>query len=1145
MKSLVLTLAISLAFAFGGVAQSLHYDFEDGTLQGWTTLDGDGDGHCWEPSIGGMGHNSNGMVMAYSKDYATGEPLTPNEYLVSPRLVLSEDGPVIRFYVCALDEIYRAEHFGVSISTTVNNDPLAFTLLSQWTIAAKDAGNRQGNWYNYTVDLSAYTGQEVYVAIRHHYCSGQSAICVDDIEIDGTIQQDGLVISPDILTFEEPWVPQTFTISNQTDAAVTISSINVEPDDNVVLLSGPGLPRTLQPNETMNVEVYVNGIGYKGYLTYYVNVATSIGYRQVTVRVNEEAWDEGLLWMPMQGLTFDENSPLTQGFNLTNTNALDSITIYELYEDGTDYLELVPSHSLPYVIPPHESLYIDVTLINFPENNTNVNIYSSSSLGQGSSPYVHIAGGLSPSNGDLVINPDTLWFYHNGDIEYFTVTNEYSYPVQIDSMGDYGGYLWPGYDLPNLPYTIGPGESVSFNFRFTYPVKDNQDLREYVTTSVSIFTSVGQRELPVMIDQAGMVNLLFAREMYFDNPSGVVQTMIMNKSWYIPTIRVLSITEKDTDYLNIETYPEPPFDLELSGDVADLTVTLKDLAKGYARTNIEIETDYGTFEIAVFINDTILDDCDAPESFSGQYQQESNGNQYAVLLWENLMHDFWFHYDEESMSGAVDVAQWGIKIPAETFDDIPCELRKVKLFKTNCQNQEGSCYVKIYFGEDTPVNMVEIEHHTLEAGPDEWIEVELTTPIACTSSNSVWIVIETDGLSNVAAYCPTAGDPNGRWAWSSENGWHDYYAETGQGGDWLIQAFFESLAKEDNEVAHFNIYRGESLNAMERIAETSKFAHYYWDDHTNEPGDYYYRLTASYENGCESAYALDSEHPENDYVLVTIPGDMIPAGSEWYYEIQNDDGSITYQYLYQAGDTIVQDEPTHILVKINTLYDKDLHQDVTHEYVYERNGKLYWWNKTLEEFTVLYDFGAHEGDTWVTKVGTETLTMHVDAEEIVEYEGRFYRMLHVSDTDDIFSGDIVCGIGHLTSFFPERLMDNGDGIRVEGMRCYWVENELVFKYGDEDCDAIYSDIHGVEEESPSTGSGALTVYPNPTNGVLFVETRLIASLPDQTYRISNLMGQTVLSGNINADNQQINVSSLPQGMYFITFANVTRKFVVR
>ena len=271
---------------------------------------------------------------------------------------------------------------------------------------------------------------------------------------------------------------------------------------------------------------------------------------------------------------------------------------------------------------------------------------------------------------------------------------------------------------------------------------------------------------------------------------------------------------------------------------------------------------------------------------------------------------------------------------------------------------------------------------------------------------------------------------------------------------------------------------------------------------------------------------------------------ILPPGAEWYYEILNENGSITYQYMYQAGDTIVQDEPTHILVKINTLYDKDLHQDVTHEYVYERDGKVYWWNKTLEEFTVLYDFGAHEGDTWVTKVGTETLTMHVDAEEIVEYEGRFYRMLHVSDTDDIFSGDIVCGIGHLTSFFPERLMDNGDGMRVEGLRCYWIEDELVFKPGDEDCDAVYEELHGIDEDGPSTGSGTFAVYPNPTNGVLTIHHSAF-SIHHSEFQIANLMGQTVLSGNITAETQQIDVTNLPKGMYFITFASETRKFVVR
>jgi hypothetical protein len=293
---------------------------------------------------------------------------------------------------------------------------------------------------------------------------------------------------------------------------------------------------------------------------------------------------------------------------------------------------------------------------------------------------------------------------------------------------------------------------------------------------------------------------------------------------------------------------------------------------------------------------------------------------------------------------------------------------------------------------------------------------------------------------------------------------------------------------------------------------------------------------------------------ENGYIyktaMIPLGGNNFLMGSEWYYEIQNENGSVTYQYMYQAGDTIVQDEPTHILVRINTLYDKGLRDEVTHEYVYKRNNKVYWWNKTLEAFTMLYDFEAEVGDEWEIKVGTESLIMHVDAVETVEYEGSFYRMLRVSDAGNIFSGNIVCGIGHLTSFFPERLMDNRDGILVEGLRCYWVEDELVFKPGDEDCDAIYDELHGIEEDGPSTPStgsgtaGTFEVYPNPTNGVLFVETHGRASLSNQTYRITNLMGQTVLSGNITAETQQIDVANLPEGMYFITFAGKTLKFVV-
>ncbi|MDO5315037.1 MAG: T9SS type A sorting domain-containing protein [bacterium] len=950
-------------------------------------------------------------------------------------------------------------------------------------------------------------------------------------------------------------------------------------------------------------------------------------------------------------------------------------------------------------------------------------------------------GGVA-QQGDLIFNPDTLWFYHNGDIEYFTITNEYNYPVQIDSMGDYGGYLWPGYDLPDLPYTIEPGESVSFNFRFTYPVKDKQDLREYVTTSVSIFTSVGQRELPVMIDQAGMVNLLFLREMYFDNPSDVVQTMIMNKSWYIPTIHVYSIAEKNTDYLNIEIEPmAPPFDLTMDF-TPDMTVTLKDLVRGYVETAIEIETDYGTFEIAVYINEEIitingiLTQVEAPyfeqnasdnrlaivtgeETYyttvngywpnpdgdalivgfdtipmgsqievGGTYSlmEDDNGDNFKVFDIKRLAHPTytsalgylsqfaifagpqyiyaWSVYDQKTLHGnyfltvngalqtELPVLPDGIMLTdsiryivvgiADTIHDYygnpinVLELTNIFPYEPNftanglLSLQGDLClstpcgetaYLSLDEGTDrhyltlvgemrhnyindsifsegvqAQINGLEATHYDLFGAPFQTLDIlEME---AAVEQTLVGPVVST-GNPNIGPFPPLGMElafyHNGIEYYFSPYIEEIYYPLGGTNYQYILlyeldndtlvvgkevtAQFTTSTMRIDNYLKpnyrvtlnhaeyydHLEKLHGrlaivdEPYNTMmyaiitdddERYLIEPYFVNYaeydelVFGEDTIAVGDSF-TATGEVFNYYDDSYEDFYFNGINILEINEIDAPFI-IGNEWYYEIQNDDGSITYQYLYQAGDTIVQDEPTHILVKINTLYDKDLHQDVTHEYVYERDGKVYWWNKTLEEFTVLYDFGAQEGDSWTIKVGTETLIMHVNSVETFEYEGKTYRMLHVSDADDYFSGDIVCGIGHLTSFFPERLMDNGDGLRVEGLRCYWIEDELVFKPGDEDCDAIYDELHGIEEPTYEQVVAPFDLYPNPTDGVLFVETRHGTSLPvANEYRIANLMGQTLMTGQITADNQQINVSSLPQGMYFITFAGETQKFVVR
>ena len=76
------------------------------------------------------------------------------------------------------------------------------------------------------------------------------------------------------------------------------------------------------------------------------------------------------------------------------------------------------------------------------------------------------------------------------------------------------------------------------------------------------------------------------------------------------------------------------------------------------------------------------------------------------------------------------------------------------------------------------------------------------------------------------------------------------------------------------------------------------------------------------------------------------------------------------------------------------------------------------------------------------------------------------------------------------------------------------------------------------EENESTG---FEVYPNPTDGTLFVKTWYDTD-DLSTYRIINLMGQTLMTGEVT---QTIDVAGLPTGIYVIQVNGMTRKFVKR
>ena len=212
-------------------------NFDDSQMHGWTNIDADGDGYEWVlgsacggiylvegGSLAGTGHNSSAdMVTSGSYSNFTQDALTPDNYLVSPQITL---GGSITFWACAQDGSYAAEHFGVAVSTTGNTDAADFTTIAEWTFGSRSAnvlrssnaprgGNRdQAEWVQYTVDLSAYSGQG-YVAIRHFDCTDMFMLNVDDINIE----QPG---------FELPWVYVTNPASPQ---ALT----NLEPETDYIV----------------------------------------------------------------------------------------------------------------------------------------------------------------------------------------------------------------------------------------------------------------------------------------------------------------------------------------------------------------------------------------------------------------------------------------------------------------------------------------------------------------------------------------------------------------------------------------------------------------------------------------------------------------------------------------------------------------------------------------------------------------------------------------------------------------------------------------------------------------------------------------------------------------------------------------------
>ena len=140
-----------------------YEDFADGLPSGWTTIDNDGDGYNWHSMI------NNGSTYMASASY-NGTILTPDNWLVTPQLELQG---TMKVWIRALHPNYAQEHFAIYLSTTGTNVS-DFT-----TVLVPETTLNNADYHTYAADLSAYEGQQGYIAIRHFNCSDMYELMLD------------------------------------------------------------------------------------------------------------------------------------------------------------------------------------------------------------------------------------------------------------------------------------------------------------------------------------------------------------------------------------------------------------------------------------------------------------------------------------------------------------------------------------------------------------------------------------------------------------------------------------------------------------------------------------------------------------------------------------------------------------------------------------------------------------------------------------------------------------------------------------------------------------------------------------------------------------------------------------------------------
>lgn len=216
MRKNLLTGALLLSALFSANAQQTLFednfdsyaDFIINPIGSWTQIDVDGEvtygiqledenGDPLSVEFANSGYTGTAIVFNQSSTNPVLDTWTPvsgakslnffaaiatanDDWVITPKIRLGSTGNTVNFSARSITDAYGLERIKVAVSTTGNTDTDDFTVISTGNYVEVPV-----DWTEYSLNLDAYSGQEVYIAINY-VTDDAFALLVDDFSVTTT-----------------------------------------------------------------------------------------------------------------------------------------------------------------------------------------------------------------------------------------------------------------------------------------------------------------------------------------------------------------------------------------------------------------------------------------------------------------------------------------------------------------------------------------------------------------------------------------------------------------------------------------------------------------------------------------------------------------------------------------------------------------------------------------------------------------------------------------------------------------------------------------------------------------------------------------------------------------------------------------------